>query len=99
MIVNNDLNYMPIINFNNQEVSSDYKQFGEIFSSVLNLLDETNELVSYSEQLQVDYVTGENDDIIALNMAQSRASFAVQFAAQVTEKVLSAYKEIMSISI
>lgn len=100
MIVNNDLNYTPITNFNLDSMTTkEYKNFSEIFDSALDILGEANSLASYAEKLQVDYVTGVNDDVISLNMAQSRASFAVQFAAQVTDKVVTAYKEIMSISI
>lgn len=100
MIVNNDLNYTPITNFDSNSLSTDeYKNFGTVFNSVLGLLEEANSLNSYAEQLQIEYVTGESDDVISLNMAQSRASFAVQFAAQVTDKVIAAYKEIMSISV
>ena len=51
------------------------------------------------EQKQIDFITGKSDDIIGLSMAQSRASSSIQFTAQVTNKILNAYQEIMRISI
>lgn len=70
-------------------------EFGTFFDAAMGLYNETNVYQLESEQLQVDYVTGKTDDIIALNMAQNKAALALQFTTQVTNKVLSAYQEIM----
>jgi flagellar hook-basal body complex protein FliE len=73
--------------------------FEKIFKNALNLIDETNKLQLDAENLQTAYVTGESDDIIGLNMAQAKASTALSFTTQVTNKILNAYQEIMRISL
>lgn len=69
--------------------------FGTFFDAAMGLYNETNVYQLEAEQMQIDYVTGKTDDIIALNMAQSKAASALQFTTQVTSRVLSAYQEIM----
>lgn len=69
--------------------------FESFFDAAMGLFNETNVYQLDAEQMQIDYVTGKTDDIIALNMAQNRAANALQFTTQVTSKVLSAYQEIM----
>ena len=70
-------------------------EFGAFFDAAMGLYNETNVYQLDAEQLQIDYVTGKTDDIIALNMAQNKATSALQFTTQVTNKVLTAYQEIM----
>lgn len=73
--------------------------FKKFFDEAINLLSATDDLQIQAEQQQIDYITGKSDDIIALTMANSRASSAIQFTSQVTNKILTAYQEIMRISI
>lgn len=73
--------------------------FESIFKNALNLIDETNKYQLEAENLQTAYVTGESDDIIGLNMAQAKASTALSFTTQVTNKILNAYQEIMRMSL
>lgn len=73
--------------------------FSKFFDQAVNLLEETNVIQKDVEQKQIDFITGKSDDMIALSMAQSRANSAIQFTSQVTNKILTAYQEIMRISI
>lgn len=73
--------------------------FGNFFDDALSLLDETNAVQSEAQQLQIDFITGESDDVIGLTMAQSRANTAVQFTTQVMSRILTAYNEIIRMSI
>lgn len=73
--------------------------FEKVFRSALNMINETNEYQYAAEKMQVDYVTGETDDIIGLNLAQAKASSALSFTTQVTNKILTAYQEIMRMSL
>lgn len=90
-------------NFGNKTGNSAQKVrtdgFENFFDAAMGLYNETNVYQLDAEQMQVDYVTGKTDDIIALNMAQSKAANALQFTTQVTSKVLSAYQEIMRMQI
>ena len=80
---------------NNSVLKTGKDQFETFFDAAMGLYNETNVYQLDAEQMQVDYITGKTDDIIALNMAQSKAANALQFTTQVTSKVLSAYQEIM----
>ena len=73
--------------------------FSKFFDQAVNLLEDTNIIQKDVEQKQLDFITGKSDDMIALSMAQSRASSAIQFTSQVTNKILTAYQEIMGIAI
>ncbi len=73
--------------------------FSKFFDQAVNLLEDTNIIQKDVEQKQLDFITGKSDDMIALSMAQSRASSAIQFTSQVTNKILTAYQEIMRIAI
>lgn len=83
--------------FNNKIKNSDNQGFESFFNAALGLYDETNKYQLKAEQLQLDFVTGKSDDLIGLSMAQSRASSSLQFTTQVTNKIISAYQEIMRI--
>ncbi|MFR4985914.1 MAG: flagellar hook-basal body complex protein FliE [Lachnospirales bacterium] len=73
--------------------------FSKFFDQAVNILEDTNIIQKDVEQKQLDFITGKSDDMIALSMAQSRASSAIQFTSQVTNKILTAYQEIMRIAI
>ncbi len=69
-------------------------------------LDAAKNLISAnvsSEQevnnMTVDFLTGKNDDIASLLIAQEKSSILLQYSLQVRNGVLSAYKEIMSLSV
>ncbi len=84
---------------NSVESSSKTDPFGKFFNEAVQLFEKTNSMQKEVEQKQIDFITGKSDDIIGLSMAQSRASSSIQFTAQVTNKILNAYQEIMRISI
>lgn len=73
--------------------------FEKFFDEAMNLISATNDLQLQAEAKQIDFITGKSDDIIALTMANSRASSAIQFTSQITNKILNAYQEIMRISL
>lgn len=73
--------------------------FGDFFDKAVSLLNSTSDIQKDVENKQIDFITGKSDDMIALSMAQARASSAIQFTSQVTNKVLNAYQEIMRIAI
>lgn len=86
-------------NNNKVSVKPSGESFEEIFNAAVGLFNDTNALQIDAEQMQLDYITGKTDDIIALNMAQAKASASLQFTTQVTNKILTAYQEIMRMSL
>ncbi|MDL2248873.1 flagellar hook-basal body complex protein FliE [Tyzzerella sp. OttesenSCG-928-J15] len=47
----------------------------------------------------MDYITGKTDDMLAVVTAEQRAYTALNFTVQVTNKVVEAYKQIISMQI
>lgn len=94
----NSLSAINSLQLNDNRVSAERTNgpvFEAFFNAALGLLEETNAYQIDAERQQLDYVSGKTDDIIALNMAQAKASSALQFTTQVTSKILTAYQEIM----
>lgn len=50
-------------------------------------------------QKTVDFMTGKSDNVVDLMVAQEKSSILLQYTLQVRNGLLSAYKEIISLSI
>lgn len=72
--------------------------FDSFYNAYLNIMNETNQYQIEAENLQVDYVTGKTDDMLAVVLAQEKAYASLNFTVQVTNKIIDAYREIMRIS-
>lgn len=73
----------------------DSSAFGQIFNATMQLFDDTNTLQHAADQLQLDYVTGRTNDMLAVILAQEKAHTSLSFTVQVTNRVIEAYREIM----
>jgi len=73
--------------------------FGSFFEAALKVYEDTNLSQVESQQMYVDLATGKTDDILAVILAQERAAASFSFTAQVTGRVIEAYREIMRIQI
>ncbi len=69
-------------------------------------LDAAKELIEANKASEVetknltnDFITGANDDIASLLIAQEKSGILLQYTLQVRNGLLSAYKEIMSLSV
>lgn len=103
MMIDGGVQSVGAVDFNNNDKKVYLRPSGESFEAIFNaaigLINDTSRLQLNAENLQLDYVTGKTDDIIGLNMAQSKASASLQFTAQITNKILAAYQEIMRMSL
>jgi flagellar hook-basal body complex protein FliE len=70
--------------------------FGATLKGVLN---QVNAAQSKAEDLSVAYERGETTDIASVMLAREKASVGFQATLQVRNKLLSAYKDIMSMSV
>ena len=50
-------------------------------------------------QKTMDFMTGKNDNVVDLMVAQSKSNIMLQYSLQVRNGLLNAYKEIMNLSI
>ena len=73
---------------------------GTDFGATLKgVLDQVNGAQSKAEDLSVAYERGETTDIAAVMLARERASVGFEATLQVRNKLLSAYKDIMSMPV
>jgi flagellar hook-basal body complex protein FliE len=70
--------------------------FDSIFSSALNMLNETNDLQNTAESMEIQFALGEADNTHDLQIAQSKANTALAYTVAVRDKALEAYNSIMN---
>lgn len=73
---------------------------GENFSNILSdAMSNAQEADSLAAQSNVELLTGENDSIHTAMIQSEKAELALNLAIQVRNKVVEAYKEIMSMQV
>ena len=63
------------------------------------LVAENKMLEADVSQKTMDFMTGESDNVVDLMVAQSKSSIMLQYSLQLRNGLLSAYKEIINLSI
>ncbi|KDR95158.1 flagellar hook-basal body complex protein FliE [Peptoclostridium litorale DSM 5388] len=72
---------------------------GNFKEAFINALYSASELEQKQESLRVDFVNGELENMHDLTIATQKADIAIQTVAEVRNKVIDAYKEIMRMQI
>jgi flagellar hook-basal body complex protein FliE len=72
---------------------------GNFASAMKSALNEVNNLQANAEQATNAYERGETTDIAGVMLAREKASVGFQATLQVRNKLLSAYKDIMSMPV
>lgn len=72
---------------------------GAFGDALRNALSKVNELQTNSSAVTESYERGETSDIAAVMLARQQASVGFEATLQVRNKLLSAYKEIMSMPV
>ena len=75
--------------------SNEQSPFTAFFNAALNMMNDTNRMQTDAYQAQLDFATGRLDDILAVQLAMDRASNALNFSTQVTNRIIESYREIM----
>jgi len=91
----NGLNNIARTQKNNQ-TSSKNLNFADILR---NALDDVNKTQKISEQMSADYAAGKIDNIHNVIISAEKASLSLKLTTEVTNKIVSAYKEIMRMQI
>ncbi len=73
--------------------------FEDIYKASMNMVEETSNYQKNATQLQMDFVSGKTDDILAVTMAQEKALTSLNFTVQITNKLVDAYKQIMQLQV
>ncbi|MGL4739104.1 MAG: flagellar hook-basal body complex protein FliE [Cellulosilyticaceae bacterium] len=73
--------------------------FTESFKRAKELLGATAEAEQKTTELTYDFITGKDENIHNLMIAQEKSSILLQFTTQVRNNLLEAYREIMRIPV
>ena len=72
---------------------------GSFGDALKTALDQVNDMQSKSSEISAAYEKGETTDIAAVMLARQKASIGFEATLQVRNKLLSAYKDIMSMPV
>jgi len=93
------LNEMNNRSFLSDVTEKDGKDFGSIFDSMVNALNETNDLHNAAEEEEIRFALGESENTHDLLIAQTKATVALQYTVAVRDKLIESYREIMQMQI
>lgn len=75
------------------------KSFGNIFTSMMESLDETNALQNKAQSEEIRFAMGESENTHDLLIAESKANIALQYTVAVRDKLIEGYRELMQMSV
>ena len=99
--VDTTLSPIPVQPFANQleritpPAADEVSPFTAFFDAALSMLNDANRMQRDAYQAQLDFATGRLDDILAVQLALDRASNALNFTTQITNRIIESYREIM----
>lgn len=82
-----------------QQLGTNDQMFSDSLAAAKNLIQKTTEAENMATQKTYDFMTGKDENIHNLLIAQEKSSILLQFTMQVRNNVLEAYKEIMRIPV
>lgn len=75
------------------------KSFTDSLEAAKKLLEVTDEAEKIATMYTYDFMTGKNDNVHSLMIAQEKSSILLQFTMQVRNQLMDAYKEIMRLPV
>ena len=75
------------------------KNFGDIFSAAVNLLNETNELQNKASAEEIKFSLGLSDNPHDVMIASQKASIALQYTNAIRTNFLQSYNTLMNMQI
>lgn len=73
--------------------------FDQFLQAAMDVVGQTNERLIESDIAQMRFATGQDNDMLTVVLAQDRASSALNFTVQVSNRIIEAYREIMRMQI
>lgn len=92
-------NYLDSFTTSKSLKTAEDDTFQSIFSSMLNAVNETNELQNKAEEAEIQFALGESTNTHDLLIAESKAEVALQYTVAVRDKIIDAYRELMQMQI
>ncbi|ONI46659.1 hypothetical protein AN643_01425 [Candidatus Epulonipiscioides saccharophilum] len=100
------IGHINMLGYTSREVpKSDYvtpiddSSFKIPFNAALDLLKATQDAENISTNMTYDFLTGQNDNIHDLMIAQEKSSTMLSFTMKVQSKIMTAYNEIIKIPV
>ncbi len=90
---------LRISNIKNEQKTEGTKSFDTIFNAAVDMYKEADSLQKAAEEAEVSFALGYTDSIHDLALAQQKANISLQYTVKVTNAVVSAYKELMSMQL
>lgn len=75
------------------------ESFTYALDAAKNLIESNIESEKIVSQKTVDFMTGKNDNVVDLMVAQEKSSILLQYTLQVRNGLMNAYKEIMNLPV
>jgi len=73
--------------------------FDAFLQSAMDVVNESNMRIIESDIAQMEFATGQSNDMLTVVLAQERAGSALNFTVQVTNRIIEAYREIMRMQV
>ena len=73
--------------------------FEHFLQAAMDVVEQTNHRLIESDIQQVRFATGQENDMLTVVLAQERASSALNFTVQVSNRIIEAYREIMRMQV
>ncbi|MCR5397808.1 MAG: flagellar hook-basal body complex protein FliE [Lachnospiraceae bacterium] len=91
----------PVTDSNNTvEIPTNQSEdFGAIFDSVMNMVNETNTLANKASAEEIKFAMGESDNTHDLMIAEKKAEIALQYTVAVRDRFIQSYQTIMNMQI
>ena len=73
--------------------------FQELLGAYMNIVGDAGRMEQHAQYLQVEFALGNHDDMLSVILAQEMAFTSMNFAVQITSRIIEAYREIMRMQI
>lgn len=77
--------------------TSNTETFEALLNSAMGMIKETENYSNLAKEAELSYMTGLNDSVTDLLVAQIKANTSLQYTVAVKNAVMDAYKEIMNL--
>ena len=92
-----------IVNSSNNNIVQQSQNNGDgfalIFNGMLDLFNETSQAENDLQALQLQFVTGQTDDMLSVMLAEQKVQTLVTFTSQVTSSIMDAYRSIINMPV
>lgn len=91
--------YVKNAAMSNEQLKTQDNSFDGVLQSAMGLLNETSTLQNKAEEAEMQFMLGYSTNTHDLQIAQEKATVALNYTVAVRDKMMEAYKEIMNMQI